>query len=239
MLQKSYMKKGLLRYICGAALAIIAPFSGNGQEIKLPVVDKLQQQKLLAHTDSSNKMIELKQLIPDLQYQLYYATADNFTKQKLYKRGNKTYLRLPAAKALRKVQTELLQKGLGIKIWDAYRPYSATKKMWILIKDERYVANPAKGSGHNRGVAIDMTLYDLKSGTELDMGTSFDNFTDTAHHNFKGLSALQQQNRLLLKTVMESNGFKALDTEWWHYSWSGQSFPVLDLSFSQLARLAD
>ncbi|MEI9911695.1 MAG: M15 family metallopeptidase [Bacteroidota bacterium] len=105
------------------------------------------------------------------------------------------------------------------------------------MKDERYVANPAKGSGHNRGVAIDVTIIHLQSGEELDMGTGFDNFSDSAHHSFKKFPNEVLQNRLLLKNTMEKNGFKALDTEWWHYllsSWS--RFELLDIDFSILGQ---
>ena len=133
-----------------------------------------------------------------------------------------------------KVQEELSAKGYGLKIWDAYRPYSVTKKMWELIGDERYVANPAKGSGHNRGLAVDVTI--VKDGKEINMGTGFDNFTDTAHHDFKNLPEDVLKNRMLLKTTMEKYGFKALETEWWHYSFpNDRNYAVLDLSFKQLS----
>ena len=96
-------------------------------------------------------------------------------------------MRLIVARALGRVQQELNEKDLSLKIWDAYRPYSVTEKMWELIKDERYVADPKKGSGHNRGIAVDLTIIDRTTGKELDMGTGFDNFTDTAHQTFKNL----------------------------------------------------
>jgi D-alanyl-D-alanine dipeptidase len=186
--------------------------------------------------DSNKKMLELKQLIPSLLYDLRYATTNNFVKQAVYPtQTNHTFLRLPAAMALQKVQTDLNQKGLGLKIFDAYRPYSVTVKFWELIKDERYVANPSKGSGHNRGLAVDLSIIDLKTGVELDMGTEFDNFTDTAHHNFKQLSPTVLQNRILLKELMLKHGFKLLETEWWHYYWpNDRAYEVLDLDFKKL-----
>jgi D-alanyl-D-alanine dipeptidase len=108
--------------------------------------------------------------------------------------------------------------------------------MWDLIHDERYVADPSKGSGHNRGLAVDLTIIDLKDGSELNMGTSFDNFTDTAHHTFKNLPADILQNRMLLRETMEKYGFKALETEWWHYSWpNDRNYEVLDIDFKKLA----
>jgi len=127
---------------------------------------------------------------------------------------------------------------MGIKIWDAYRPYSVTEKMWELVKDDRYAADPKFGSGHNRGIAVDLTIIDLSTGKELDMGTGFDNFSDTAHHDFKNLPANVLQNRLVLRSVMEKHGFKALETEWWHYYFiNGKDYELLDIPFEELYRI--
>ena len=184
-------------------------------------------------------MIELKSIIPTLVYDLRYSTEDNFVKKALYPPFTSvTFLRLPAANALANVQKELAEKGLGLKIFDAYRPYSVTVKFWELIKDERYVANPSKGSGHNRGLAVDLTIIDLKTGKELEMGTDFDNFTDTAHHTFTALSETVLNNRKLLKDVMLKYGFKLFETEWWHYYWPNhRNYEVMDLSFKKLNHL--
>lgn len=179
--------------------------------------------------DSSKKMIELKTIVPNIQYDLRYSTTNNFMHQQLYKTGSRTYLRLVVARALARVQRELNEKNLSLKIWDAYRPYSITERMWEMIRDERYVADPKKGSGHNRGIAIDLTIIDRTTGKELDMGTGFDNFTDTAHQDFKNLPPEILANRRLLKTVMEKNGFVALETEWWHFFWNNQDFDLLDI----------
>jgi D-alanyl-D-alanine dipeptidase len=179
--------------------------------------------------DSLKKMVELKTIVPNIKYDLRYATVNNFMHQQLYKNGNNTFLRLVAARALARVQQELNEKNLSLKIWDAYRPYSVSEKMWKMIKDERYVADPKKGSGHNRGIAVDLTIIDRTTGKELDMGTGFDNFTDTAHQNFKNLSPGILDNRALLKTVMEKNGFVALETEWWHFFWNNPDFELLDI----------
>ncbi len=106
-----------------------------------------------------------------------------------------------------------------------------------MIRDERYVANPVKGSGHNRGIAVDLTLVDKLTGAELPMGTGFDNFTDTAHHSFTDLPKDVLANRLMLKNVMERHGFRALETEWWHYYLPDAGrYELLDLTFKQLQR---
>lgn len=186
--------------------------------------------------DSNKQMISLSKLIPDIAVELVYASTNNFTHQALYPpKTNDTYLRLPAAKALQKAQAKLSAKGYGLKIFDAYRPYSVTEKFWQLIHDERYVANPAKASGHNKGAAVDLTIIDLMTKKALDMGTGFDNFTDSAHHTFTGLPPQVLANRKLLKKTMIKYGFKPLETEWWHYSWPG-NFEALDLSFNDLVR---
>lgn len=184
-------------------------------------------------------MVELRTAMPALLYDLRYATGNNFTGKTLYKSGKQTYLRLPVATALASIQADLESQGLGLKIFDAYRPFRVTKKMWALIGDERYVANPAKGSGHNRGTSVDVTIVRLSTGEELDMGTGFDNFTDTAHHGFAHLSPDARRNRNILRTAMERHGFIALETEWWHYTWSqARQYDPLDLTFRQLHRLS-
>ncbi|HEY2721298.1 MAG TPA: M15 family metallopeptidase [Chitinophagaceae bacterium] len=196
---------------------------------KLTVIKKISEYKNSLRQDSSKKMVELKTFAPGIQYNLRYATTNNFMHRQLYHEGDITFLRLPAAMAISKVQEELRTKGLLLKIWDAYRPYSVTVKMWEPIKDERYVADPKKGSGHNKGIAIDLTIVDSATGEELNMGTGFDNFSDTAHPDFKNLPIEVQQNRLLLKTVMEKYGFKQLETEWWHFYWNNTGFELLDI----------
>jgi D-alanyl-D-alanine dipeptidase len=179
--------------------------------------------------DSLKKMVELKTIVPNIQYDLRYSTTNNFMHQQVYKTGDRTYLRLVVARALARVQHELNEKNLSLKIWDAYRPYSVTEKMWEMIRDERYVADPKKGSGHNRGIAVDLTIIDRTSGKELDMGTGFDNFTDTAHQDFKNLPPQILANRGLLRTLMEKNGFMAMETEWWHFFWNNSDFELLDI----------
>ena len=225
---------------------LLPPFLTVAQQLQKSKygADVLKQTGVYKNTcraDSTKKMIELKTIIPSVIYDLRYSTKDNFVMQPLYPRFTSvTFLRLPAANALANVQKELSEKGLGLKIFDAYRPYSVTVKFWELVKDERYVANPSKGSGHNRGLAVDLTIIDLKTGKELDMGTGFDNFTDTAHHTFTALPETVLNNRKLLKEVMLKYGFKLFETEWWHYSWpNDRNYEVMDLSFEKLSRLSN
>jgi D-alanyl-D-alanine dipeptidase len=203
------------------------------------VISKYNLYRKQVGQDSTKKMVELKTLMPNLVYDLRYATSNNFMHRLMYPQNTSfTFLRLPTANALQKAQRELNEKGLGLKIFDAYRPYSVTVKFWELVHDERYVANPAKGSGHNRGIAVDLTIINLKTGKELNMGTGFDNFTDTAHQTFTFLPEEILQNRHLLRSTMEKYGFVALETEWWHYFLAnGDRFEVLDIDFKKLKKI--
>ena len=198
-------------------------------------LSKLTEYQLSVHNDSAKRMVELQTLMPGIVYDLRYATINNFMHRQMYVPATRhTFLRLPAARALAAVQKELNAQGYGLKIFDAYRPYSVTISFWELVKDERYVANPKNGSGHNRGLAVDLTIIDMKSRSELYMGTAFDNFTDSAHHSFTALSPAVLANRKLLKETMEKYGFKKLDTEWWHYFWSNdRNYEVLDIPFKE------
>ena len=207
------------------------------QQTTLKVVRKYKIYKQEAGADPLKKMVELKTIVPGLQYDLRYATLNNFMHRQLYKNNDVTFLRIPVAGALEKVQQELNKKGLTLKIWDAYRPYRVTVKMWELVRDDRYVADPKKGSGHNRGTAVDLTIVNLKTGKELDMGTGFDNFSDTAHQSFTNLPEEILQNRLLLKNTMEKYGFIALPTEWWHFYWNkANDYELLDIDFKKFEK---
>jgi zinc D-Ala-D-Ala dipeptidase len=184
--------------------------------------------------DPNQQMVNLADYMKDIRFDLRYKTTMNFTGKQLYPKIKTTYARLPVAQALGVVQESLREKGLGLKIFDAYRPYMVTVQMWNLIQDERYVAKPDKGSAHNRGTAVDLTIIELATGKALDMGTDFDNFTEKAHHDYTALSDTVLQNRRLLKSLMEKAGFRAYAEEWWHYSFASGSFPVMDLTFKQL-----
>ncbi len=207
----------------------------------LKVIASIDLYAQTSTNDSNMQMISLQKIIPDIVLDLRYATTNNFMKRIMYKEiPTYTFLRLPAAKALINVQHELHKMGYGLKIFDAYRPYFVTEKFWELVHDDRYVADPKKGSGHNRGIAVDLTIINLATKQELKMPTGFDNFTDSAHHDFINLSEEVLMNRKLLKQMMEKFGFIAFATEWWHYSLPNpEKYDVLDLSFSQLKKVSN
>lgn len=184
--------------------------------------------------DSSKELIDLEKYIPGIIIDARYATENNFAKTKFYE-SSKIFLRLPAAVALKKIQQELVRQNISLKIFDAYRPYSVTEKMWEFVHDARYAADPKTGSRHNRACAVDVTLVDLKTKTELEMPTPYDDFTEKAHHDYNDLSETVLKNRELLKTIMTKYGFEILDSEWWHYDFSGwKNFELLNIPFEEV-----
>ncbi|WP_456062164.1 M15 family metallopeptidase [Capnocytophaga leadbetteri] len=161
--------------------------------------------------------VRLKDLSPDFVYELKYATPDNFLKQAVYDCGE-CYLRKSTAEALVKANEAFKQLGYRIKLFDCYRPLSVQKKMWKILPGTHYVANPAKGSKHNRGAAVDLTLVDAQ-GKELNMGTPFDFFGKEAHHTYTEHSKEVLENRKLLKETLDKFNFKSIYSEWWHYEY--------------------
>ena len=201
---------------------------------KLHVIRTVEDYKMSIKIDPNNLMVSLDKIDTHIVIDLRYGTANNFTKQILYKKA-KAFLRLPVAKALMEINKKLLLSGYALKIYDAYRPYSVTQKMWEVVQDHHFVANPAKGSGHNRGASVDLTLIKLDTGKELPMGTDFDNFTIKAGHFYTHFPKEILDNRQLLKNVMQQYGFEYLKTEWWHYIYrSSQKFELMDLEFDKL-----
>lgn len=180
------------------------------------------------------KLVDLEKKIPNVVLEIKYATEDNFTHKIVYPAA-KAYLVSQAAEALFKVQEELNKQGLGLKIFDGYRPLSVQEKFWQLVPDERYVADPKKGSRHNRGCAVDCTLVYLENGKELEMPTPFDDFTEKAHRDYMNISENVKSNRDKLEEIMKKNGFIGLPTEWWHFDYQGwEQYPLLDKNFNEL-----
>lgn len=186
--------------------------------------------------DSSKQLVDLEKFIPGVFIDVRYASENNFAKTKFYE-SEKVFLRSPAAVALKKIQEELVQQNISLKIFDAYRPYSVTEKMWEFVHDARYAADPKTGSRHNRACAVDVTLVDLKTKTELEMPTPYDDFTVKAHHSYSNLPRKVLKNRELLKTIMTKYGFETITSEWWHYDFSGwKNFELLDIPFELLEK---
>lgn len=165
---------------------------------------------------NDTSFVNLKNYSSDFVYDMKYATSDNFLNAKVYDCGE-CFLRLKTVKALIEANNSFMKLGFKIKLYDCYRPLDVQKKMWAIVSNPKYVANPAKGSIHNKGGAVDISLVDL-SGNELDMGTKFDFFGEEAGHKYLIFSKKILENRKLLKTVMINFKFNSLDSEWWHYN---------------------
>ena len=203
----------------------------------LKVITEIEEYALLSGRNDSLKLENLEELIPNIKLDIVYATPNNFTGEVIYLSPN-AFLRKHVALSLKEVQKELNKKGLGLKIFDAYRPYSATVKFYNVYPDKTFVASPKTGSVHNRGCAVDLTIIDLKTGKNLEMPTPFDDFTDKASHTYMDLSVEALKNRKLLKEIMYKHGFESYSAEWWHYSFKDwKKYDIMDVSFEELLML--
>jgi zinc D-Ala-D-Ala dipeptidase len=202
------MKIGML-----FAVAFLAAVSARGQGMDLVAVTSV----------NSHIVLDIR-----------YATTNNFTGRRVYA-VSRVFLRRATAAKLSAAQTELEQQGLGLKVFDAYRPLAVQKQFWAIMPDERYVADPAKGSRHNRGSAVDVTLVRRDAGAELPMPSGYDDFSARAHYDFTNLTADVIANRALLRNVMVRHGFAPMETEWWHFDdvdW--KSYGVMDVPLEQI-----
>jgi D-alanyl-D-alanine dipeptidase len=179
-------------------------------------------------------LIDLTKFIPGIVLDIRYATTNNFTGEQIYNLA-RAYARKPVAEALKKIQDDLREQGLGIKIFDAYRPYKATVKFYEVYRDTTYVASPYRGSRHNRGCALDLTVINLKSGHELQMPTGYDSFKKEAWPSSPVQDPVIRKNRDLLIRAMQKHGFRVNSSEWWHFDFVGwQQYEVLDIDFEEL-----
>ncbi|MCA9775625.1 MAG: M15 family metallopeptidase [Candidatus Eremiobacteraeota bacterium] len=186
--------------------------------------------------EAPSQLVELTKIDPTLRLDIRYASNRNFMGFPLYSEP-RAFLQKDAAEALRKVNDELHAQGLGLLILDAYRPWSVTKLMWDKTPPSKrdYVADPQKGSRHNRGAAVDLTIVDMQSGKPIAMPSSYDDFSQKAHHSYQGGSELARSNRAKLRELMEKHGFEALSNEWWHYDYQGwQNYPIMDKKFEEI-----
>jgi D-alanyl-D-alanine dipeptidase len=199
-------------------------------------VTNLKEYQTSIKQNPKKELIDLEQYIPGIVLDIRYATTNNFTGEKIYNLA-KAYARKPVADAVKRAQAELQKQGLGIKIFDAYRPYKATVKFYEVYKDTTYVASPYRGSRHNRGCAIDMTIINLKTGEELKMPTGYDSFQKEAWPKTPIKDPEARKNRALIIQVMEKQGFKVNSSEWWHFDFVGwRNYEVLDIDFEELAK---
>jgi D-alanyl-D-alanine dipeptidase len=206
----------------------------NNNRYGLKTISDINVYLEIVKADSMQKLVDLEAYIPGINVDLRYATTNNFLGEAIYHNA-KAWLSLGAATALKNALRELNEAGYGLKIFDAYRPYRVTVKFYEKVKDTVFVASPYRGSRHNRGAAVDLTLIDLATRKELPMPTPFDDFTEKAHSSYTKLPANVIANRELLKAVMVKHGFEIYSAEWWHFDYKGwRSLPLLDLDFELL-----
>lgn len=184
-------------------------------------------------------MIELVKLDKTIKLDIRYATANNFVGRAVYPEP-RAFLQRPAAEALLKVHEWLKRQNLGLVIYDGYRPWSITKLFWEVVPAEKriFVADPAKGSKHNRGCAVDLGIYELKTGNAVPMPSGYDEFTERASPDYAGGTDEERQNRDKLIQLMHAHGFTVNPNEWWHYDYSGwQEYAIYDISFAEAAKV--
>ncbi len=183
-------------------------------------------------------LVELVNLDTTIHLDIRYATTNNFTGRAVYSQA-RAFLQRPAAEALIRVSQKLHEKGYGIIVFDGYRPWDVTQKFWNIATEQQrkdgFVANPAKGSRHNRGCAVDLSLYSLINGREVTMPSQFDEFNEKAYANYSKGSQESIRLREILRSAMEADSFKVTDEEWWHFDYNDwKSYPIMNVPFEDL-----
>jgi D-alanyl-D-alanine dipeptidase len=182
------------------------------------------------------ELVELIKLDPSLKFDIHYASTNNFLGVPLYEQA-RAFMERPAAEAVVRANLKLHAQGLGLMIFDAYRPWYVTKIFWDATpkEDHDYVADPSQGSRHNRGCAVDLTIYDLNTGQPLAMPSSYDEFSVRAHPDYVGGSAEETAHRELLRRTMEAEGFTVYPTEWWHFDYKDwKQYPIVNVRFTDI-----
>jgi D-alanyl-D-alanine dipeptidase len=181
-------------------------------------------------------LVELNRLDPTIRLDIRYATSNNFLGRPVYK-GARAFLQRPAAEALLRANKALRKKGYGLLVFDGYRPWSVTKIFWDATPDDKkiFVADPSQGSKHNRGCAVDLTMFELKTGKPVTMPGEYDEMSDRSHINYEGGTVESRNLRNLLRSAMEAEGFAVYEPEWWHYDYKDwKEYPILNLSFGEI-----
>ncbi len=222
----------------------VGPEEGAPQLRITPVrsVKELLKEALAARPPQENgefrkpDLVELAKLDPGIKLDIRYATTNNFLGTVFYSEP-RAFLQRPAAASLLRAHRRLKDSGYGLLIHDAYRPWYVTKVFWDATPDDKkiFVADPSKGSRHNRGAAVDLTLYDLKTGQPVEMVSTYDETTDRAYPDYPGGTSLQRWHRKLLRDAMESEGFTVYEAEWWHFDYKDwQKYPITNVPFDRL-----
>jgi D-alanyl-D-alanine dipeptidase len=205
-------------------------------------VAELEKEALAAHPPHENgdfrkpELVELIKLDPTIKLDIRYASTNNFLSTRMYSQA-RAFLQRPAAEALVRAGKELHTQGYGLLVHDAYRPWYVTKMFWDATPDDKkiFVANPAEGSRHNRGCAVDLTLYDLKTGAPVKMPSGYDEMSPRAYADYPGGTAQERERRVLLRRAMEKEGFTVYPQEWWHFDYKDwKKYPIMNVRFEDL-----
>lgn len=233
------------RSIIVCALALLAACAAQQPQVfriqPLRPVEELRREALAAQPPvetgtRASDLVELVTLDPTIRLDVRYATRDNFLSTPVYTQA-RAFLQRPAAEALVAVNAELRRQGWGLLVHDAYRPWYVTRIFWDATPDDKktFVADPARGSKHNRGAAVDLTLYDLRTGEPAVMPSLYDEFGERAASDYAGGTAEQRRRRDLLRAAMEAHGFTVNPTEWWHFDYRDwEQYPISNVPFEQL-----
>jgi len=181
-------------------------------------------------------LVELTKLDPTIRLDIRYATKNNFLGKAVYKQ-RRAFLQRPAAEALVRVNQTLRKQGYGLVVFDGYRPWAVTKVFWDVTPPDKkiFVADPSKGSRHNRGCAVDLSLFDLKTGELVKMPSEYDEMTERAHINYECATAEAKRLRELLRAAMSAEGFAVYEPEWWHYDYKDwKEYPIMNIKFSEI-----
>jgi D-alanyl-D-alanine dipeptidase len=183
-------------------------------------------------------LVELVKLDPTIKLDIRYATTNNFLSTPMYSQA-RAFMQRPAAEALVRANHELKNQGYGLLIHDAYRPWYVTKMFWDATPEDKhiFVADPKEGSKHNRGCAVDLTLYDLKTGKAVQMPSGYDEMSERAYADYKGGTAEQRERREILRRAMEKEGFTVYPQEWWHFDYKDwKDYPVMNVRFEEIGK---
>jgi zinc D-Ala-D-Ala dipeptidase len=182
------------------------------------------------------ELVELVKLDPTIKLDIRYASKNNFLGKAVYKQ-RRAFLQRPAAEALARVNQSLQKQGYGLVVFDGYRPWSVTKVFWDATPADRkiFVADPAIGSRHNRGGAVDLTLFDLKTGVPVKMPGEYDEMTERSHIDYECATPEAKRFREILRAAMEAEGFAVYEPEWWHYDYKDwKEYPIMNIKFSEI-----
>lgn len=220
--------------LCAIIFSCSTKTAEHKNPYNLPLVNSKEEYQSQLKINPEMQLVDLEKQIDNVVLDIRYATANNFTGEVIYK-SSKAFARKPVAEALKLIQDSLASLNLGLKIYDAYRPYAATLKFYEVYPDPDFVANPKNGSRHNRGCAVDVSLVDLSTKKELEMPTTFDDFSEKAHSDYSDLPEEALKNRTVLIGIMTHFGFTGIQSEWWHYDFKEwEDFQLMDLSFEEL-----